>query len=202
MATIGQNLTNPENGWIRVDDVDSRFKYIGPWLASADVSGDWNNTQHYTKLNNSASIGTYIEFKTRNSFRFIGPKTANCSTDISIYINSVLKGTINQKSNITTRRCLLFEYLKNDKKEITVKIVNNTTKYLAVDAIDFAEPTNVYLLKTNDNIFTIVGNSLKSLEAIVVDYALFEQGFTTLTKENCELIAQELGKCKILRAKI
>lgn len=201
MTTIGQNLTNPENGWIRVDNVDESFTYIGSWGIDTPAD-DWNKTQHYTKLNDAASVGSYVEFTTRRSWRFIGPKTANCSTSVSVYIDGVLAGTFNQYNAAVRRRVMIFEYLNTDNKEKVVRIVNNTTKYLAVDAIDFQEQ---FLLQNNNAIYTISEGKIQKISENASDNemsSLFGLGFATLTKENCELIAQELGKCKILRAKI
>ena len=97
---------------------------------------------------------------------------------------------------------MIFEYLNTDNKEKVVRIVNNTTKYLAVDAIDFQEQ---FLLQNNNAIYTISEGKIQKISENASDNempSLFGLGFATLTKENCELIAQELGKCKILRAKI
>lgn len=59
------------------------------------------------------------------------------------------------------------------------------------------------ILETKDGIYSFVDNELKMLgDATNNKGSMFSQGFTKLTKANCETIASQLGKCKILRAEI
>lgn len=64
----------------------------------------------------------------------------------------------------------------------------------------------LHLLQTTDSLYTIAPDgTLKNLGSVATadKMALFaSDGFETLTKTNCETIAAQLGKCKILRAEI
>lgn len=60
--------------------------------------------------------------------------------------------------------------------------------------------TSKFLLESGNKIYTIANSELNELGSTDGDKtAMFTQGFESLTKENCELIAQELGKAKIIK---
>lgn len=62
MATVGQQLTGPESGWRRYDNVDSRLLFLGDWMNSANASC-YGNGLVYTN-----TLGSSIKFS------FVGTK--------------------------------------------------------------------------------------------------------------------------------
>lgn len=78
--------------------------------------------------------------------------------------------------------------------------------YGSIDELEISSHQNLYLLQTTDSLYTIAPDgTLKNLGSVATadKMALFaSDGFETLTKANCETIASQLGKCKILRAKV
>lgn len=62
-ATVGQQLTQPEDGWKRYDDTDSKIQYSQEFINTTD-GGCYNETLHYTTNKSNGTI----------SFKFYGTK--------------------------------------------------------------------------------------------------------------------------------
>lgn len=73
-ATIGEKLLQPEDGWTRYDDADTRILYSSGWGAQSgfDSSLVYNGTRHYSMGDNA---GLTIKFKFYGTkLRVINPK--------------------------------------------------------------------------------------------------------------------------------
>ncbi|MCC0628510.1 MULTISPECIES: hypothetical protein [unclassified Clostridioides] len=66
MANIGSTLPQPEQGWKRYDNTDSRIKYINKWTMYNDTTTAYNNTGCITNYRHGEN--GILEF------RFTGPK--------------------------------------------------------------------------------------------------------------------------------
>lgn len=206
MAAVGQQLTNPESGWVRYDDSDVMFKYEGDWVLSEPIAGTykgkWSKTRY---LSPGARLASFTVYFKGTDLRLIGARWSTCSEFIKIYIDDVYHGTISQLGNELVQ-VLSFEITNLDYGKHKVSFVNQTTSYLVVDAIDVkgeilnANVSPKFLIESGNKIYTIANSELNELGSTDGDKtAMFSQGFETLTKENCELIAQELDKAKIIK---
>lgn len=85
MATIGQQLVQPEEGWKRYDDTHSAIKYSGTWVKQ-------NHANYYGNsitLNQTGNLGNKIKFDFIGSkVRLIGSLTPYFSDNIEIKINN------------------------------------------------------------------------------------------------------------------
>lgn len=173
-ATVGQSLTNPESGWQRIDDTDTKIKYTGTWTTDNDsryASNLWNNAQYLT--NESSSI---IEFKFYGTkLRLIGNPFKNKCTDNTIIIDGVSDTfSAYNSDNTAVFRGLMYEKTGLDNKVHTVVIKPSTSmttsQNLSIDAIDIDD--NGYLVETEEpttNSLKVVVETGESLQLSVND---------------------------------
>ena len=194
-------LKTPEVGWERIDDTSNIFSYDSGW--SYGVAPSYYNGGRYA----SSTANSTVAFNfTGTGIRIISaylPNGANFSVTVDgvVYNRTTLKTT-------SLSHIVAFELtgLVNKEHKVILKHTHaDTNKWLLLDAVDIKKiPT--CLLQTTDSLYTIAPDgTLKNLGSIATadKMALFaSDGFETLTKANCETIASQLGKCKILRAKI
>ncbi|WP_110955229.1 hypothetical protein [Anaerosinus massiliensis] len=139
MATVGQQLLAPEEGWKRVEETNSNIIYNGSgWVspAKAEVGIYSGGTMKESKV-----TGDSAQFNFRGTkLRMIGDRYQDKSSSILVYIDNLQAGVIDQyisKSEVT--QSLDFEVKELEDKEHSVKIVNDGTGYFAIDAIDIDE---------------------------------------------------------------
>lgn len=132
MAIVGQQLTAPESGWRRYDNTDSRIKYTGTWSTTTSVpSRYFNSTIISTSL-----VNDYCEFKFYGAkFRLISWYDSNISTSVDVIIDDVTYN-FSLYNATTIGQILVFEKLNLTLGVHKVKIKNNTTKVMSIDAID------------------------------------------------------------------
>ncbi|CUU45482.1 Ig-like domain-containing protein [Clostridium beijerinckii] len=141
-ATIGQQLTQPESGWKRYDDSDSKIAYFGRWdIDNTPNVGNYTNNAIKNTRDNTATlkfkfIGTgfrYLGYSRNDSFR---------SRDNEVYVDGIkqskmLSFDIENGDVVPT---LLYESigLVNQIHEVEVKMIGATPepKYANIDAID------------------------------------------------------------------
>lgn len=130
MATLGQALPLPEEGWKRYDDTSDIFKYSSGFVFSPNAVY-YNGTSRL-----SSSINSTVEFQFEGTMiRIIGNSHNMGSSNISIMIDGVTEiySQYNQKSVL--QQVLLYE--KTLSRGIhTVKITTNDASYVLFDAID------------------------------------------------------------------
>ncbi|AIY79105.1 hypothetical protein U728_1064 [Clostridium botulinum 202F] len=147
-ATVGQQLTQPEDGWKRYKCGDEQITYIGEgW----HYGSTWAETLH-SRYNYS---GSKIKFNfTGDKLRLICGYWQTTSKDVDIIIDGkkIDKYVINNGTN-SSENILVYEKLDLNKKEHSLELVNNTDEYLTINAVDIDE--NEVLKLYNENISTI-----------------------------------------------
>jgi hypothetical protein len=132
MATIGQPLMQPEQGWKRYDDTDSAIKYA--------------NTITHTQNSSAYNGGYHAPSSTKVAFKFTGTKiriigysnTSTYSELIQIKIDEI-PYNFSQMGNVAgVYQALNFEHLELENKIHIVEIENKSTKSSVwlIDAID------------------------------------------------------------------
>lgn len=134
MATVGQQLLQPETGWKRYDNTDLRLTYNpvrSSWLTSSNGS-TYNST--YYQINTVDSSVTFKFYGTK--FRFISVMGSDESTLLNINIDG------NTENFSTNKATTLYQALAYEKVGLslgihTVTITHKATGYYwLVDAID------------------------------------------------------------------
>ena len=134
-ATIGQQLTSPEDGWQRIDDSNQNIIYSGIWRK--DIASGAYNGDNATSLDPTSTI----------KFNFRGSKLriiANTSskyrpTNINVNIDGINESFTETYANNSTFLVLCYEKVGLDFKDHTVIISSNQLRNdieLNFDAID------------------------------------------------------------------
>ncbi|MHB9924545.1 cell adhesion protein [Clostridium botulinum] len=203
MATIGQQLLQPESGWKRYDDRNENINYVGNWIHENYVSY-YKTTASYIKTNGELSFNF-----TGDKIRIIGQNNSTSNTyceNVKIIIDNViyiLNGKIGSGTQI-----LQFEKQNLKYKEHHIKVINTENKEYDFDAIDIDEngelkPYNPnlykYLIKQNNNYHTINNNYIdlgkidnsEELYNVIDEYGYDD--LSILTKElNTKMIPTKL----------
>lgn len=137
MATIGQQLLQPEAGWKRYDDIDSRINYTN-FTVSA-YAGNYNGAYRL-----ASTAGATIKFKFHGTkLRVVSPTGfSGFSPNISISVD----GVVDMFSEVTASelfQTLVYEKLNMDPGVHEVIITTNDTKYVGFDAIDIDSTGNL-----------------------------------------------------------
>lgn len=132
MATIGQQLLQPESGWKRYDDSHSAIVIPSSWLVTTANATHYNGTISYTDISNSKAV-----FKFKGSkLRLISRITVGASTATKISIDGVVEEFNQQNSNVVNQ-ALVYEKLGLTDAIHTVEIWNETpSTFIYIDAID------------------------------------------------------------------
>lgn len=133
MATIGDQLLQPEAGWRRYDDSDSVFEYTGAWLLGT------SNSHYKQRARVTSDTTSTVSFKfTGTRLRIIAFRNANQSPNIVITIDGE-----NQSFSLTNTSdafmSLVFEKLNLTAGVHTVTIKSNATGNFTFDAVDIDE---------------------------------------------------------------
>jgi uncharacterized protein YjdB len=134
-VSIGQQSSNPDYGWKRFDDTDSKIKYIEANDGKTNDSyEDYNGTRH------TNFQGDKIIFKFYgNKFRIIATRWNNSGKSHLISIDGVQAGTFSNFTDMNTsssnvRRILVYE--KNDLDLGVHTIEITAVGIMMLDAID------------------------------------------------------------------
>lgn len=139
MATVGQQLLQPEEGWRRYDDTDIRFLYKGIWKSFANDSQDYNTTRYNMHSNDAEfSFDFYGE-----KVRIITNNYTTRSTDMRLVIDD-MEFSFNCYAATSSRRILSAEVnnLKIGRHSAKIYIgsfhlaINDSTSPFSLDAID------------------------------------------------------------------
>lgn len=131
MATIGQQLAQPEEGWKRYDDRDSNMKYSGTWT-KATSSALLFQTESYSNV-----IGSNLSFRFLGTgIRIISSLNTNRSSNIEVSLDGN-KEIISMYRSSVLNYVVTFEKLDlvNTEHEIVVTL-NDSSGYIQIDAID------------------------------------------------------------------
>ncbi|WP_223553110.1 LamG-like jellyroll fold domain-containing protein [Lysinibacillus sphaericus] len=134
MATIGQQLLQPESDWKRYDDSHANIKYNGVWDSNTSNSGSWNNTRH---LSNNTTKSLKFKFK-GTKLRIIVNTSGNRTTDAIVNIDGQ---DYTFSTKFTTSSSILPTYLAHEvtgleDKIHDVEITDTTSNFLDIDAVD------------------------------------------------------------------
>ena len=129
MATVGQYLSAPEQGWRRIDDTNSKIIYTGTWINEGGGS-------HYNSTSKASTVvSSKITFKFYGTkLRIISPRHPDFPTNCIINIDNV-NYTFSENYSSLQFRILCFEKIDLPEQIHTV-VISFTEKKLAFDAID------------------------------------------------------------------
>lgn len=131
MASVGDQLTQPEAGWRRYDDTDGRFRYYGTWAAGSSTS-HYNGTVKVTD-----DVLSTISFQfTGTKLRIISFRNASQSPNIVITIDGEHHSYSLTNTSSENFMSLVFEKLNLTEGVHAVTIKNNETGRFNFDAID------------------------------------------------------------------
>ncbi|MFT8352819.1 Ig-like domain-containing protein [Clostridium saccharoperbutylacetonicum] len=142
-ATVGQQLTSPENGWQRYTYKSNGISYIGTGWTD-------KNNENYQIYTQNAGDKIEISFY-GTEFRYIGTYHNSHNTDVKVSIDGDVS-SINQYVNtsIGTTYVLQLEKLNLEKKIHKVEIYTNTSPGPRFVGIDINE--GGYLVSSNNSI--------------------------------------------------
>lgn len=145
LARLGDQLVEPEPGWVRFDDTHKNIEYNGFWKTTeADVSC-YNNTHHWKSKedNNDSTISARFLFK-GTKFRLISMTSPSYPEDIELKIDG--KKEILKLSG----EDMQYQTLAYEKKNLEdmIHVIELSGKYISIDAIDLEEGAT--LLKLPD----------------------------------------------------
>jgi hypothetical protein len=99
MATIGQQLTQPEPGWRRIDSNDSRITYTGQYWQSRGYAGSWGGSVMLFDYSMTGQFkyetATFLFFGTK--VRLIAQMDVNRTPKAEVIIDGVVHGYCNQR---------------------------------------------------------------------------------------------------------
>jgi len=124
MATVGQALTAPEDGWKRIDDTNENISYVGNWTEVSTADTNWyNNTVHLT-----TSGDCIVQFNfTGSKFRIVGTTNLDLATQMNVEIDGVVIGSYSQYSpSPIQKNILLFEAEGLSEGEHSVRVLSIT----------------------------------------------------------------------------
>lgn len=134
-SSTGQDSSKPESGWKRFPYSEFNISYEGQWKV-CEVSSCTKNVRY--------TSGSKMKFNfVGEQFRFISYYWSNGSTDIDVYIDGVKTGNFSLigKDDSTSRT--MYESPILASNEHSVEIVNNTTDYLYVVALDLPDDSTL-----------------------------------------------------------
>lgn len=139
IISVGKPLPNPDPGWRRYDETDSRIRYSGSgWTSWALAGANNGNIKGTTNSNDSFTFKFY-----GTQFRLITSSRIDRSQTISIVIDGVAPETIAfgydasiSAGNSPTPAVLGYERRGLSKGNHTVTLSLNDTNSLTIDAID------------------------------------------------------------------
>lgn len=127
MATLGQQLVEPEEGWVRHTDLHKVVRFTGTWqTASTGMS--------------TSTKGDSLEFNVKGGdVRIMGRYWgANAYTSkVSVYVDDTLHGTFTQAKEEYVENVLQYEIKGLVEGVHSIRIVNEVEgKYLFINALD------------------------------------------------------------------
>lgn len=156
MATVGQQLSVPEEGWRRYDDADSRIVYSNP--AILNDSRVYNGSLHYLYPIGLSDVKVNFKFY-GTKLRIISPVSPNYIDNIKIKIDSMDDEIFSEKYSLAYN-VIVYEKLGLSNTAHTVSIVFPANSVLAysLDAIDI-DADGYLVLPISVNLTAVADNS-------------------------------------------
>ncbi|WP_341302228.1 LamG-like jellyroll fold domain-containing protein [Lysinibacillus sp. FSL H8-0500] len=134
MATIGQQLLQPESGWQRYDDTHSFIKYSGDWT-SVNSPNFYKNTVTHNK-----NIGGNATFSFKGTkVRIIGAKNGISpsigSSNVTVKIDGI-EEVVSFYNPTVLYQIIIYEKVDLEDKIHRIELINNENNYIWLDAID------------------------------------------------------------------
>lgn len=138
MATIGQQLLSPEDGWQRIDDTDTSISYKKGYMSKlSDVAGCYNNTCTYGQPGNNVVACTFSFIGTKLRILGYHDPNANWSMgDIIIDGNVVASYYMPGSKNATQILLSDISGLANEVHNVSIVNTGGTNAMVGIDAID------------------------------------------------------------------
>ncbi|ARJ22969.1 hypothetical protein B7492_18085 [Bacillus mycoides] len=133
---VGDQLSQPEAGWKRLDNTEPNFKYRGTWYQGA--SAQWyNSTYHYVKDNDSLGAVEFDFYGTQLRIISCFDVSAYRSDDVSITIDGVTE-KYSEIASANIGQVLAYEKLglTKGKHRVRIQCGSKGTYRLNFDAID------------------------------------------------------------------
>lgn len=173
MATVGEQLLIPENGWQRFDDTDS--KILKEPTSTGVYSGQIVDASCYNGSTYQMMKGTIKIYAYTDKFRIIGFRstTAMYNSTIKVTVDGIEKGTFANMGSSIIYQCLLFETdMTLENHEIIIE--NTGDGYLNFDCIDISDTG--YLLseaeyKQKSKFPVLIGDNTITSETNIANYA-------------------------------
>ncbi|MCT4597645.1 MAG: hypothetical protein N4A50_07235 [Vallitalea sp.] len=156
-ATIGDELTSPEEGWKRYDDNNQGFMYQGEFV-SERKENFYNNTIHYLK-SNQVTEGAKIKFK------FIGSKLRIIANAYEYYTKSLVinidgvEYSFSMYKDDFSRQIIIGEVENLSFEEHSVEIYASDNIRYTFDAIDIDNTGELVILNTPKNLSAQANNA-------------------------------------------
>ncbi|HDK7138319.1 TPA: hypothetical protein PTV74_002188 [Clostridium botulinum] len=194
MATIGEQLLQPESGWKRYDDTDDNISYVGTKQIVNGSKYSDGSLMYFLPSENCTIKFNFIGGK----IRLIDTMSNNRSSNMNIKIDDI-NYVFSDYSPSSIDQRLIFEKAGLSFKEHFVEISNNQKETVyGLDAIDIDEngklkPYNSnlckYLIKQDDNYYSINNNYIaignidndEELDNLIDEYGYND--ISILTKE-------------------
>ncbi|MEB9844322.1 hypothetical protein [Bacillus cereus] len=145
LARLGDQLVEPEPGWVRFDDTHKNIEYNGFWKTTEAEVSCYNNTHHWKSKedNNDSTISARFLFK-GTKFRLISMTSPSYPEDIELKIDGQ-KEILKLSGEVMQYQTLAYE---KKNLEDMIHVIELSGKYISIDAIDLEEGAT--LLKLPD----------------------------------------------------
>lgn len=175
ISSKGDQLLQPEIGWQRFDDTDSKVKYTGAWLYQTGAD-------NYNGGSTIIPVGSTTEEiqSSKCDFYFVGTKlriiNAYYSGSSANYIVEIdgVKNIVTSKKDVLAFQCIIFEKLNLEKTAHHVRIYSGDTDRISLDAFDI--DSDGYLITeaeySQGNKFPVlIGDNTITSETNIANYA-------------------------------
>ncbi|WP_379153330.1 fibronectin type III domain-containing protein [Paenibacillus sp. sgz5001063] len=160
-ATVGSALTQPEEGWMRIDDNDVNATYSSNWGITKYVRSGYtlyNGSAHFT-----TKTGAYLKFNFYGTkIRIIDVLHENRSASNSITIDGVTE-IYSAKSMPEVNQAIVYQKDNLELGYHSVIITNNANGYMQIDAIDIDSDGKFINIKDPMNLIAHAGNEQVAL---------------------------------------
>ncbi len=208
-ATVGDKIYEPEDGWKRIDDINTSFQHTGSWQTLTNRDDYYHGTVHYV---GSGAVSSKFNF-TGTKLRIIGKKRSISSTSIEIKIDGVSETYSAKTDKSDASYTILYEKNQLSNGEHTVEMVKADQGYFDFDAIDIdangeikpynPNPTTSILVSSitlNKNTLDLNVGDSETLTATVLPEDSTNKAITWSSSDESIAAVDENGKVTAIKA--